>query len=248
VTTYAPVAMADDRIALVSGGADGLGRAITDRLLAAGAQVAVCGRSQPDELPSGARFFVADVRDADEVEELVTAVVDRFGRLDVVVTEPGGSPRAEAATASATFSTSILTLNLLAPLHLATAANRVMQDQDDGGAIVTIGSLSGVHPAPGAAAYGAAKAGLIHLTSSLAAEWGPKVRVNCVSAETPAHGEDEPDPAASPFGRTATAGEVADAVAYLASPASAYVTGTNLVVHGGGERPAFLAAIAGDGA
>ena len=235
----------DDRIALVSGGADGLGRAITDRLLAAGAQVAVCRRNQPDELPAGARFFQADVRDADEVDALVAAVVDHYGRLDVVVTEPGGSPTADASTAAPSFSISILTLNLLAPLHLATAANRVMQGQEDGGTIVTVGSLRGVHPAPGTAAYGAAKAGLIHLTSSLAAEWGPKVRVNCVSAETPAEGDEPADPAASPFGRTATPAEVADAVAYLASTASAYVTGTNLVVHGGGERPAFLAAIAG---
>jgi NAD(P)-dependent dehydrogenase (short-subunit alcohol dehydrogenase family) len=240
--------MADDRIALVSGGAEGLGRAITDRLLAAGAQVAVCGRSQPDELPAGARFFQADVREAEEVDDLVAALVDHHGRLDVVVTEPGGSPTAAAATASPTFSIAILTLNLLAPLHLATAANRVMQDQEDGGAIVTIGALGGVHPAPGRAAFGAAKAGLIHLTSSLAAEWGPKVRLNAVSAAMPAEDGDPADPAASPFGRTATAAEVADAVAYLASPASAYVTGTNLVVHGGGERPAFLAALAGDGA
>src|SRR5215218_848862 len=131
----------DDHIALVSGGADGLGRAITERLLAAGAQVAVVRRNQPDELPAGARFFAGDVRDAGEVDDLVAAVVDHYGRLDVVVTDPGGSPRTEAGTASATFSTEILTRNLLSPLFLATAANRVMQTHEEGGAIVTVGSL-----------------------------------------------------------------------------------------------------------
>ena len=243
----------DGRVALVSGGARGLGRGITDRLLAAGARVAVCGRSQPDELPAGARFFGADVRDAEAVDGLVAAVAEHYGRLDIAVNNAGGSPVAEAATAAPAFSTAIVTLNLMAPLFVSQAVNRVMQDQDEGGAIVNIGSLSGLSPSPGTAAYGAAKAGLVDLSRTLAVEWAPKVRVNCVSADliaTDAAAETTDAIAAVeatvPLGRLGTVSDVAGVVCYLASPASAYVTGANLVIHGGGRRPTYLGAIAGE--
>jgi NAD(P)-dependent dehydrogenase (short-subunit alcohol dehydrogenase family) len=168
----------------------------------------------------------------------------------VVVNNAGGSPRADAATASPRFSTSIVALNLLAPLHVAQAANRVMQEQEEGGAIVNIGSVSGLRPSPGTAAYGAAKAGLVNLTATLAVEWAPKVRVNCVSAgmvrteSSDLHYGDEAGVAAVaatvPLGRLAEPADVADACLFLASPAAAYISGANLVLHGGGERPAFL--------
>src|SRR5947199_289373 len=86
--------------------------------------------------------------------------------------------RGTAATASPRFSAAILQLNLMAPLHFAQRANAVMQQQDEGGLILNIASVSGVRPSPGTAAYGAAKAGLISFTESLAVEWAPKVRLN----------------------------------------------------------------------
>lgn len=233
----------DGRVALVMDGADGIGRAATDRLLAAGAQVAVSTRNQPDELPAGTRWFGADGRQATGADALVTAVVDHYGRLDIVVTGPGGSPPTEAATADAAFTQAIVTLNLLAPLWVSRAANEVMQGQDDGGTIVHLGPLDGLGASPGAAAYGAAKAGLLHLTQSLAVEWAPRVRVNCVSADHLTSGRSEVS--AVPLGRLGTAADVAQAVAYLASPTSTYVTGSNLLVHGGDNRPAFLGAVAG---
>jgi NAD(P)-dependent dehydrogenase (short-subunit alcohol dehydrogenase family) len=100
-----------------------------------------------------------------------------FGRLDVLVNNAGGAPHTDAATASPRFSEKIIALNLLAPLNFAQAANRIMQQQADGGVIINIASVSGERPSPGTAAYGAAKAGLLNLTKSLAVEWAPKVRV-----------------------------------------------------------------------
>jgi NAD(P)-dependent dehydrogenase (short-subunit alcohol dehydrogenase family) len=242
------------RAVLVTGGCRGVGRGIATRFLAAGAEVAVCCRHRPEQLPTDdgheAIFLEGDVRDPDQVAALVAAVVERFGRLDVVVNNAGGSPPADAATASPRFSTSIVALNLLAPLHVAQAANAVMQEQDDGGAIVNIGSVSGLRPSPGTAAYGAAKAGLVNLTATLAVEWAPKVRVNCVSAgmvrteQSDLHYGDESGVAAVaatvPLGRMAEPEDVAEACLFLASPAASYVSGANLVLHGGGERPAFL--------
>jgi NAD(P)-dependent dehydrogenase (short-subunit alcohol dehydrogenase family) len=116
-------------------------------------------------------------------------------------------------------------------------ANAVMQNQDGGGVIVNVSSVSGHRPSPGTAAYGAAKAGLDSLTQSLAVEWAPKVRVNAVSYDL----ADE----SVPVGRAGSPADVAAAVVHLASSAAAYVTGADLVVHGGGAPPAYLAALSG---
>jgi NAD(P)-dependent dehydrogenase (short-subunit alcohol dehydrogenase family) len=118
----------------------------------------------------------------------------------------------------------------------------------------TVRSVSGNRPSPGTAAYGAAKAGLHHLVTSLAIEWAPKVRVNSVvpgfvATESAAgHYGDARRVAAVaatvPLGRMATPHDVADACLFLASPRAAYVSGACLTLHGGGEPPAFLTATA----
>ena len=251
------------RVALVTGGGKGIGRGIAEAFLAAGADVVVCGRTPVDEdaLPAAADatgvvrrawFVPADLRDADQASAVVAAAVERFGRLDVLVNNAGGSPSADAATVSPRFSASIVQLNLLAPLYCAQAANAVMQAQATGGSIVNISSVSGLRPSPGTAAYGAAKAGLISLTTSLAVEWAPRVRVNALSAGLVAT-ESADDhyggadgmarvAATVPLGRFGTPADMAGICLFLASPLAAYVSGANLVAHGGGERPAFLAA------
>ena len=247
------------RVALVTGGGKGIGRAIAQRLLAGGFDVVICGRNAPEELPSHdgvvAGFEACDVREADAVQAMVERIVARHGRLDLAVNNAGGSPGADAATASPRFSERVLALNLLGPLHVAQAANRIMQGQAEGGGIVNIASVSGVRPSPGTAVYGAAKAGLLSLTESLAMEWGPKVRVNAVvvglvatDAAVDHYGGAEGMKridAMLPLGRMATGADIAGVVSFLASADAAYVSGARIAAHGGGERPVFLTLASG---
>ena len=238
---------------LITGGTRGIGAGIARAFLRAGARVLICGRTEPAELPRAgdrsALFSQADIRDPEEAARLVHHAGELFGGLDVAVANAGGSPYAAAATASPRFHAKVIELNLTAPLHLAQAANAVL-GESGGGSIILVGSVSGSRPSPGTAAYGAAKAGLAHLVTSLAVEWGPAVRVNCVVpgfVATEAVAEHYGDPATVaavaatvPLRRLATPDDVAQACLFLASPGAAYVSGTCLTVHGGGEPPAFL--------
>lgn len=118
------------------------------------------------------------------------------------------------------------------------------------GSVVMIGSVSGTRPSPGTAAYGAAKAGLENLARSMAVEWAPEVRVNSLvlgmvrTELAHLHYGDEAGVAAVaatvPLGRLAQPSDVGEAAVFLASGRAAYVSGASLLVHGGGERPAFL--------
>jgi len=248
------------QVVIVTGGTKGIGRVICERFLELGADVLTCGRNEPDELPTAgdrtAAFFACDVRDPEQVDALVREAERRWGRVDVVINNAGGSPHVDAATASPRFSESIIRLNLVAPLHLAQRANQTMQQQTQGGTIINIASVSGVRPSPGTAAYGAAKAGLLNLTQSLAVEWAPRVRVNAITCglimteQAEMHYGDADGVAAVaatvPLGRMGEPLDVANTCAYLASPLAAYVSGAQILLHGGGERPAFLAASTAD--
>jgi NAD(P)-dependent dehydrogenase (short-subunit alcohol dehydrogenase family) len=248
------------KVVMVTGGTKGVARGIAQSFLAAGAKVAICSRNQVEELPSAgdntAIFMAVDVRDIEQVQAFVDFTTAKYGRIDVLINNAGGAPHADAATASPRFSESIIRLNLLAPLNLSQAVNAVMQKQDSGGSIINIASVSATRPSPGTAAYGAAKAGLINLTSSLAVEWAPKVRVNAITAglikTEQAHlhyGDDAGIDAVSqtiPLERMADPSDIGDTCLYLASSMARYVSGTSITVHGGGEKPAFLGASTAD--
>lgn len=244
----------ENKTVVVTGGGKGVGKGISERFLEQGANVVICGRSEPETLPEAngkkAVFKACDVRDPEQVQALMSFANKQFGSLDVLINNAGGAPFTDAATASPRFSEKIIGLNLLAPLHCCQAANTVMQNQENGGAIVNIASVSAERPSPGTAAYGAAKAGLINLTTSLAVEWAPKVRLNAIAAglikTEQAHlhyGDEEGIAAVSatvPLGRMANPSDIGDVCLFLASDLSSYVSGASLTVHGGGEKPAFL--------
>ncbi|GAB2663892.1 SDR family oxidoreductase [Prescottella soli] len=246
----------EGKVVLVTGGVRGIGAGISRSFLRAGATVVTCARRPADEPIEvdgrGVDFIACDVRDAEHVQSMVDQIVAKYGRLDTVVNNAGGAPFAMAADASPKFHSKIVELNLLAPLLISQIANAVMQKQEDGGSIVMISSVSGSRPSPGTAAYGAAKAGIDSLSASLSVEWAPKVRVNSIVVglvQTELshlhYGDDagiEAVGSTVPLGRMARPEDIGNCATFLASPLAAYVSGSTLTVHGGGERPAFLAA------
>jgi NAD(P)-dependent dehydrogenase (short-subunit alcohol dehydrogenase family) len=217
--------------------------------------VIVCGRNRPDSLPDGVTFRSCDVREPDQAAALVADVLVQNGRLDIVVNNAGGSPSVEAASASPRLFDSILRLNLHAAMYMAQAAHAPMKAAG-GGSVVNIASVSGIRPSPGTAAYGAAKAGLLNLTQTLAQEWGPDgIRVNAIIAglmktenAEATYGDAEAQAAVGrsmPLQRMGEGKDIADAVLWLCSDMASWVSGARINVDGGGERPFFLDLVKG---
>src|SRR5699024_6221979 len=155
-----------------------------EMFMRAGAQVEICGRNTPDELSTfdgiAPIFTPVDVRDEEQISQWMESVAQRNGSIDGVVNNAGGAPIANVAEASSRFHRKVNEINFLAAAFVAQTAFNYMDRQDTGGTIVNISSVSAHRPSPGTAVYGAAKAALESLTSSLAVEWAPRIRVNAV--------------------------------------------------------------------
>ncbi len=244
-----------EKVVLITGGTRGIGLGIARTFAENGAKVYACGRNRPEAgtFPegSGIEFIAADVRDAESAQTVIDGIMSGSGRLDVLINNAGGGPPADAATASPRFTESIVRLNLLAPLLMSQLAHDALKKS--GGSIINIASVSAIRSSPGTMAYGAAKAGLLNATISLAQEWGPEIRVNAIVAgliKTEAadahYGGSEGMArleARLPGKRMGTPEDIAGACLYLACNRAAYVSGASLEVYGGGEPPSFLSFI-----
>ena len=239
---------------LVTGGAGHIGRAICEHFLTAGANVVACGRREPEQPIAAngreAHFISADVRDPEASGQLIAEVLAQYSQLDILVNNAGGGPPIEAATATPSLTEKIVALNLVAPLVLAQQAHTALSGGEQPGVIINIASVSGVRPSPGSAAYGAAKAGLVSATQSLAMEWGPDIRVNAIvvglvhnEAGYEHYGGEAGFKKVAdmlPLKRMAEPADIARSVLMLCSDDAAYISGAALEVHGGGEVPVFL--------
>ena len=265
----------DGKVAIVTGTSRGVGVGIAHELLRAGAFVIGCSRSPLDAIPgidaeagwaSRSNQMVCDQGDYHGIDAMVTKVVERHGRLDILVNNAGGTvpaPHAEDIPAlvskiqgaprsdddferTVLFHAFAIQMNLISPLWFAIRAYRQMQSQDGTGCIINVSSGAG-HPAgsPTLVSYGAAKSGLNHLTRSLAEEWGPHARVNCV-ALGPTITENfrsfvlpKDDPTGStyfdalPLKRGGEPAEVGRTCVFLASGEADFINGTTIEIDGG---------------
>jgi NAD(P)-dependent dehydrogenase (short-subunit alcohol dehydrogenase family) len=236
----------DGLVAIVTGGASGLGAAAAKRLSAAGARVAVLDL-HPDDAAEGLFAVRADVADDASVRAAVDAVVAHFGRLDIVVNNAGIGAQGTVADNDDAEWLRVLNINLLGMVRVSRAALPHLR-RSPSAAIVNTGSIAATASPPERALYSASKGAVHALTRAMAADHLREgIRVNCVApgtADTPWIGrllEKAADPEAEraalnarqPHGRMVSPTEVADAVAYLASPASGSTTGVALAVDGG---------------
>jgi NAD(P)-dependent dehydrogenase (short-subunit alcohol dehydrogenase family) len=241
-----------ERVAVVTGGNRGLGRAYARALGEAGARVALLVRDPAtaaaavDELAGAgtqARAFAADVTRRADVDRAAGEIVAAFGRVDVLVNNAGTCVHRPALEVTDDEWREVVDVNLTGVWNCCQAFGRHMADQG-GGTIVNIGSMSGliVNRPQWQPAYNASKAAVHHLTRSLAAEWAPLgIRVNALApgyVKTEMAPVDEPQFQRhwiedAPMRRYATPEEIAPSLIYLASDASAFVTGSVLVIDGG---------------
>lgn len=240
------------KTALVTGASGGIGRGLVLALAEAGADVFAVGRSA-DALTDAceavsraggkASVIRADVTRLDEIESAVHRAAERSGRLDILVTCAGVQVRKPALDIAEAEWDRLMGVNLKAVFFSCQAAGRIMKAQGDG-RIVNMTSLTAEIGLPHLSAYGASKGGVNQLTKALAVEWAPfGIRVNAVgpgrlrTAMTESLFQDEAVRdsflRAIPLGRAGVPDDLAGAVVFLASDASAYITGQSLYVDGG---------------
>ena len=245
------------RIALVTGASRGIGSAIAQALVEHGASVVLSSRKQADldaeaerinsQFPDRAAAIAAHAGRQEDLERLVKATLDRFGRIDILVNNAGTNPyvgpvlEAEPAAWDKTFEVNVRGYFLLTKLVYKAWM------EEHGGAVVNVASVGGIRPGPGLGVYNITKAAVIFMTRQLAREIGGKVRVNAIApgliktrfAEALWGNEAILNRivTANPMARIGTPEEIAGAVVFLVSDSASYVNGDVLVIDGGGGEP-----------
>jgi len=255
-TTFGAGALAG-RIALITGGATGIGFGIAKAFIAAGATVVLASRkldllegaaAELRRLGGEAMALRTDVRNYDEVAATVQATIDRYGALDVMIANAAGNFVVPTSEMSINAWRVVIDIDLNGTFHCARAAYDALRTSHFGGRLIAISTMRALEGWPGCAHAGAAKAGIMSLMRTLAAEWGPD-GIRCNTIAPGAIGDTEGvkkiyedqgvakrELATIPLGRFGYAQDIAQAAVYLCSDAGAYVTGTDLVVDGGRSR------------
>ncbi|QKS02116.1 SDR family oxidoreductase [Sphingomonas sp. CL5.1] len=235
------------KVALVTGGSRGLGLEMVRAFAAHGADVIIASRkidnceAAAEEVRAMGRralAVAAHVGKWDEIDRLIDTVYAAFGRVDILVNNAGMGPRMPSHDVPEQLFDSVLNLNFKGPFRLASQIAKRMRD-GEGGAIINVSSTGGAMPMPEIIPYGSAKAALNAMTLSFAHEYGPKVRVNTLSAGpfltdiARSWSEEARQKSRNALGRPGQPEEVVTSALFLASPASSYVTGTLLRCDGG---------------
>jgi len=241
----------DGKVAIITGGGRGIGAACAMAFAEAGASVVIGARtrSQVDEVAERIRAIggkalalTTDVMREEQLEEMVAAAIEHFGRIDIVVNNAGGSPPKPALKTSTADFVNAFRFNVGTAFALSRIAAPRIVETAGSGSIINISSVAGEHPSAGFAAYGTAKSALSMLTRELAQEFAPKVRVNAIavgSTRTEAlktvlnEAIEKQMVDLTPMARLGEVEDISACALYLASPAAAYVTGDIIGVNGG---------------
>lgn len=238
----------EGRVALVTGGNGGLGRSMAEGLHTAGAAIAITGRDAVKNAAVGrdmadALVLSADVTQEDEVEAVIRGIMDRWGRIDIVVNNAGSFKRSPIMDTTLATWNDILNSHLTGSFLVTKHVARVMSDGGRGGKIINISSLYASYGPPDFAAYAAAKAGVLGLTRATAIELAPYgIQVNSIlpgwfetkiTKGVPGSALGQQVEQKTPAGRWGRHSDLVGTVIYLSSPASDFVTGVTLPVDGG---------------